>query len=90
MQESLGRESYVWAVGSLCALHRIPFNADLILRRFTQPYDIASLEQAAFAYDFKVTLQALLIYDFHPASLNLISNIIKTLTGFLQSSYHCP
>ena len=68
MQKFLGRESFVWAVGSLCALHRIPFDAELLLRRFPPPYDLASLQQAAIAYDFKVALQALPINDIHPAS----------------------
>ena len=67
VQESLGRESFVWAVGSLCALHRIPFDAELLLRRFPPPYDTASLQQAALAYDFKVALQTLAVQDIHPA-----------------------
>ena len=66
MVQSIGRESFVWAVGSLCALHRVPFDAELLLRRFPPPYDSASLQQAALAYEFKVALQALPVQDIHP------------------------
>ena len=66
MVQSIGRESFAWAVGSLCALHRVPFDAALLLRRFPPPYNTASLQQAIMAYDFKVALQALPVQDIHP------------------------
>jgi subfamily B ATP-binding cassette protein HlyB/CyaB len=64
--QAIERESFVWAVGSLCALHRIPFDAELLLRRFPPPYTIASLQQAAIAYDFKVALESISVQTIHP------------------------
>jgi len=69
----LNRDTFVWSVGSLCALHRIPFDAELLLKRFPPPYDLASLQQAILAYDFKVGLQALDIQDIHPAAFPLLA-----------------
>ena len=60
---SIGRESFVWAVGSLCDLHRVPYDAELLLGRFRSPYDTASLQQAALACDFKVAHH---VNDIHP------------------------
>jgi subfamily B ATP-binding cassette protein HlyB/CyaB len=64
--QAIERESFVLAVGSLCALHRIPFDAELLLRRFPPPYTIASLQQAAIAYDFKVALESISVQTIHP------------------------
>lgn len=63
---SIRRESFIWGVGSLCTLHRIPFDADLLLRRFPPPYDLVNFQQAMLAYGFKVALQPLSIQDIHP------------------------
>ena len=78
VQESLGRESFVWAVGSLCALHRVPFDAELLLRRFPPPYGTASLQQAALAYDFKVALETLAVQDIHPAVFPVLAVLKPT------------
>ena len=67
MQESLGREPFVWAKGSLCVHNRIPFDAELLLRRFPPPYNLASLQQAALVYDSKIVIQRLPVRDTHSA-----------------------
>ena len=69
----LGRESFIWAVGSLCALYRVPFDAELLLRRFPPPYDIASLQQAVMAYDFKVVVQEATIQNLHAEVFPIIA-----------------
>ncbi|MES9858580.1 MAG: peptidase domain-containing ABC transporter [Sedimenticola sp.] len=43
----------VWALGSLCALHRIPFDAELLLKQFPPPYTTDSLIQAARSLGFR-------------------------------------
>lgn len=43
-----------WALGSLCRLHRIPFDAKLLLSQFSPPYTLASLQNAALGLGFKV------------------------------------
>ena len=80
VQESLGRESFIWAVGSLCALHRIPFDAELLLRRFPPPYDTASLQQAALAYGFKVALETLPVQNIHPAVFPVLA-LLRPIKG---------
>ena len=79
MQEPLGKEPFVWAVGSLCALHRVPFDAALLLRRFPPPYNTVSLQQAVIAYDFKVALQTIPVQDIHPAVFPVLA-ILKPKT----------
>ncbi|MGH7967077.1 MAG: ABC transporter transmembrane domain-containing protein, partial [Candidatus Binatia bacterium] len=56
MQGSLPLSAAVitWALGSLCRLHRIPFDAKLLLSQFSPPYTLASLQNAAHALGFKV------------------------------------
>jgi len=46
----------LWVLGSLCQLHRKPFDPKLITQQFTPPYDIATLKQAARALDFETEL----------------------------------
>ncbi len=50
-------ESFVWALSALCSLHRIPFDANLVLRQFTPPYALASLLQALQSLGFRASLK---------------------------------
>ncbi len=43
----------VWALGSLCALHRLPFSAELLIKQFPPPYAHDTLVQAARTLGFK-------------------------------------
>jgi len=45
---------FVWALGSLCALHRMPFDADLLLKEFPPPHGRDALIQAGRALGFRV------------------------------------
>ena len=54
---SLRPEVYVWALGSLCQLHRIPFDAQLLLQQHAPPHDLAALLRAAQALGFKSALR---------------------------------
>jgi len=44
----------LWALGSFCAIHRIPFDAELALKRFPPPYTHETLIHAARALGFKI------------------------------------
>ena len=46
--------SFAWVLGSLCQLHRLPFDPALLQQQFPPPYDRAALLNAAQALDFKV------------------------------------
>jgi subfamily B ATP-binding cassette protein HlyB/CyaB len=50
----LSDRDFVWMLGSLCQLHRIPFDSALLLQQFPPPYDWAAVLRAAQALDFKV------------------------------------
>ncbi|WP_217411092.1 peptidase domain-containing ABC transporter [Marinobacterium ramblicola] len=44
----------LWALGSLCALNRLPFDAELLLRQFPPPYGADTLIKAARALGLKI------------------------------------
>jgi ATP-binding cassette, subfamily B, bacterial HlyB/CyaB len=68
----LHQGTFVWSVGSLCALHRVPFDPNLLLKKYPPPYNLVSLQQAILAYDFKVSLQQLKIQYVHPSAFPLL------------------
>ena len=51
----LQREVFVWALGVVSQLHRIPFDPQLLLRQYPPPYHLASLQQALKGLDLKVS-----------------------------------
>ncbi|MDN5849913.1 MAG: peptidase domain-containing ABC transporter [Nitrococcus sp.] len=55
----IGRAAFVWALGSLCQVHRKPFDSRLLLGQFPPPYTLASLQQAGAALGFDIEPQAL-------------------------------
>ena len=56
LSELLSQGDMLWVLGSLCQLHRKPFDPKLVTQQFTPPYDIATLKQAARALDFETEL----------------------------------
>ena len=50
----LSDREFVWVLGSMCQLHRVPFDAALLLQQFPPPYDRTALLGAAKALEFKV------------------------------------
>jgi subfamily B ATP-binding cassette protein HlyB/CyaB len=49
----LSRESFIWLLGSLCRLNRLPFDAALLEQRFPAPHDRRQLLEACRALDFR-------------------------------------
>ncbi|WP_301102899.1 hypothetical protein [Propionivibrio sp.] len=47
-------EDLAWAMGSLCALNRKPFDPELLIREFPPPYSADSLIHAARALGFRI------------------------------------
>jgi ATP-binding cassette, subfamily B, bacterial HlyB/CyaB len=68
----LSSQNFVWAIGGLCALHKIPFDAQLLIRSFAPPYDLTSLQAALQSYGFQVGLETLDLHDIHPAVFPLL------------------
>ena len=44
---SISGEHFVWALGSLCQISRIPFDPELLLQQFPPPYNLTALLHAA-------------------------------------------
>jgi ATP-binding cassette, subfamily B, bacterial HlyB/CyaB len=78
MQASLplSAGAITWALGSLCRLHRIPFDAKLLLSQFSPPYTLASLQNAASTFGFKV--------GFKKASHKNVSRLAFPCLGILK------
>ncbi len=68
----LSNSSFVWAVESLCALHRIPFDAQLLIHSFVPPYTLASLQIALQTYRFQVGVERLDLLNIHPAAFPVL------------------
>lgn len=49
----LGPRELLWLLGSLCNLHRIPFDPALIEQNYPPPHDLATFHDAARALGFK-------------------------------------
>ena len=45
----LHRDDFVWLLGSLCNIHRLPFDARLVLSQYPPPYSTEKIEHAAKA-----------------------------------------
>ncbi|MFG6490058.1 ABC transporter transmembrane domain-containing protein [Roseateles sp. BYS78W] len=52
--KAIPQDQLLWALGSVCALHRVPFAAELVARMFPPPCSSAVLVAAARAIGFKV------------------------------------
>ncbi|MHB8252291.1 MAG: peptidase domain-containing ABC transporter [Acidiferrobacter sp.] len=50
----LTTDDMVWVLGSVCALHRLPFDAGLLIRQFPPPYTTVTLIQAARALGLRI------------------------------------
>lgn len=53
----------VWALGSCCALHGKPFDAQLLLKQYAPPYSSATLVTAARALGFQASLAQIAAAD---------------------------
>lgn len=81
---TLGKDGFVWGLSALCQLNRIPFDAELLLQRYTPPYDTTLLQQAAIDLGFKVALQSSRLKDIHPSAFPLLA-LLKPPQHSLQS-----
>jgi ATP-binding cassette, subfamily B, bacterial HlyB/CyaB len=49
----LGREEFVWLIGSLCQVNRVPFDPALLLQRFPAPHSVPQFLEAARSFGFR-------------------------------------
>lgn len=57
----LSRSNVVWALGSVCALYRRPFDPELLVKQFLPPYDEDSLISAGRALGFKTSVKTIAV-----------------------------
>ena len=55
----LVRDHFLWLLGSLCQLHRVPFDPKLVLQSFSSTHSIATLLEAGKALGFRLGRAAL-------------------------------
>ena len=53
LTHALSTEEAVWLLGSLAGLHRKPFDAELLIKRFAPPWDLPTLIEALAALGLK-------------------------------------
>jgi subfamily B ATP-binding cassette protein HlyB/CyaB len=53
LSDTVKREEILWALGSLCALYRVPFDAALVAQQFPPPYSVATFHEAARSLGLK-------------------------------------
>ncbi len=59
MTKEYADADFVWALQTLCAVYRRPFDGQLLLQQFPPPYDEAALVRAARGLGFKTQLRAI-------------------------------
>ena len=53
-QENLKKNDLIWALSTICALHRIPFDAEVLMHQFPPPYTTDTLIIAAKALGLRI------------------------------------
>ncbi len=70
---ALSAEQFVWLIGNLCKIHRLPFDAALVLQQFPPPHDRAQLVDAVRAFGFRVGVTSLGARKLNGAPLPLVA-----------------
>jgi len=78
----LGRDEFVWLLGSLCQLNRIAFDPALLLQRFPAPHGVRQFVEASNSLGFKTGEFALSAKD--------ICEIRYPAVGFLKGESPTP
>lgn len=52
-ERGLSRGDFVWLIGSLCQVNRLPFDAALLLQRFAAPHSTRQLLEALHSFGFR-------------------------------------
>jgi subfamily B ATP-binding cassette protein HlyB/CyaB len=71
-EQSMTAEGWLWALGSLAQVHRIPFDPKLITQQFPPPYSLTSLVLAARALGLKTGLKRVKATGLHRRVLPIL------------------
>ncbi len=72
MSIALEKGAFIWGVGTVCQLHRLPFDAELLLKRVSPPYDSAVLQHTLQELGFKTNTSSKPLTELHPAAFPLL------------------
>src|SRR5258706_15113250 len=60
---TLRSQDWLWLLGSLCRLSRVPFDAELVSQQFPPPHSFLTLHEAAHALGFRTGERSLAAVD---------------------------
>lgn len=80
MTKEYAQADFVWALQTLCAVYRRPFDAQLLLQQFPPPYDQAAVVRAARGLGFKTQLRATDPQVLHQMPMPLLVELRSTGT----------
>src|SRR5438093_1600534 len=63
LHATLRPADWLWLLGSLCRLSRVPFDAQLVAQQFPPPHNLLTLREAAHALGFTTGEQLLAAVD---------------------------
>lgn len=52
-EHPISRNTFVWLVGSLCQMHRLPFDEALLIQQFVPPYSTTTVLSALSELGFE-------------------------------------
>jgi subfamily B ATP-binding cassette protein HlyB/CyaB len=70
---SLRPEDLVWLLGSLCQIHRVPWESALALQRFPPPHSLATLLEAGPNYGFRFSVVPVSKIDWRRVAFPLVA-----------------
>ncbi|MCB5184522.1 peptidase domain-containing ABC transporter [Methylobacillus gramineus] len=89
MSIALGQGAFMWGIGTICQLHRLPFDPELLLKRVTPPYDNAVLQRTLKELGFKTHSSSKPLAELHPASFPILV-ILKPADQVANSPLETP
>jgi subfamily B ATP-binding cassette protein HlyB/CyaB len=81
---------FVWALQTLCAVHRKPFERDLLLQQFPPPYNDAAVVRAARGLGFKCQLRDMNTAELQQLPLPLLVELKTTSTSTSSDAIDQP
>ncbi|HVK53806.1 MAG TPA: peptidase domain-containing ABC transporter [Burkholderiales bacterium] len=69
----LSADDFIWALGSLCRVNRLPFDPVLLRQQFPGPHDLAALQRAAKALGLRIAFQAATAEELHAFPLPVLA-----------------
>ncbi len=78
VEHPVNRETFIWLVGSLCQINRIPFDEVLLIQQFAPPYSSTTVQQALNRLGFELEIH----YPAQPSEFS------RTLPGIVILDTH--